>query len=291
VSDPTSLLLAALAAAGYSASDVTTAVVVRRVPAALVAFWAHVVAALALLAAALLLAPVPGLRAAAAALIGGLVAGAGAVAYYAALKRGPASVLAPLAAAGLTLPVAVGVAQGERTALLAAAGTVGLLLGIALLAAQGREAGVGGRSGVRMGRGALLLGAGAAVTFGAYFVIVDRAVGAEGGHPVWVAALVVVGSALAAAPVLLRAGGPLALRPPPEARRGLLAVGLFLTVADLALAAALDAGDVALVSVVASSDPALTVLAARVLLAERLSRRQGAGVALALTGLLGVAAA
>jgi uncharacterized membrane protein len=50
-------------------------------------------------------------------------------------------------------------------------------------------------------------------------------------------------------------------------------------------------GDVALVSVISSSDPAITVVAARLVLAERVSRGQGAGLALALTGLLAVAAA
>jgi uncharacterized membrane protein len=50
-------------------------------------------------------------------------------------------------------------------------------------------------------------------------------------------------------------------------------------------------GDVALVSVISSSDPAITVVAARVVLEERVSRAQGAGVALTLTGLAAVAAA
>jgi len=280
-----SVLLAALAAAAYAASDITTAVAVRRVPPAAIALWAHIIAAVALLAAAAVLAPPPSAAAALAAAGGGLVAGGGAVAYYAALRRGPASVLAPLAAAGLILPVLAGVVRGERTAVLAGLGTLVLLAGIALIAAR-RDDG-----GVHVSRAALLLGAGAAVAFGTYFVVVDRAVDAAAGHPLWVAALVVVGSAAAAVPVLLRAGGAAALRPPADARPALLAVGALLAIADLALAAAMAAGDVALVSVVAASDPALTVVAARVVLAERLSRRQAAGVVLTLAGLAGVAAA
>jgi drug/metabolite transporter (DMT)-like permease len=113
----------------------------------------------------------------------------------------------------------------------------------------------------------------------------------DGADPMWIAGLVTVGSALAAVPALLKIDGPAALRPPTAAARPLLAVGLFLAIADLALAAAMAKGDVALVSVISSSDPVLTVAAARVVLEERVSRAQGAGVALTLTGLLAVAAA
>jgi drug/metabolite transporter (DMT)-like permease len=279
-----SVALAALAAAGYAASDTTVAALVRRVPPAVVAFWAHVVASAVLLAAAALLAPAPPSGAVLAALAAGLVAGVGAVAYYAALGRGPASVLAPLAASGLALPVMVGVARGERTALLAALGLVVLVAGAALLGARDRN-------GEPLGRGAFALGLLAAAAFGGYFVTVDAAVDAQGGHPLWVAGFVTVGSAVAAFPAMLWSAGRASLRPGRQARAGLLAVGAFLTGADLALTAAMAAGDVALVAVVASADPALTVVAARVLLAERVSRRQAAGIGLAMTGLLGVAVA
>jgi drug/metabolite transporter (DMT)-like permease len=275
--------LAALAAAGYAASDVTAALVVRRLPAAAIALWGHVVAAAVLLAVAVVVAPVPPAGGALAAVAGGLIAGLGAVAYYTALGRGPASLLAPLAASGLTLPVLAGVLRGERGAVLAAVGTATLLAGIALLSAA-RD-----REGVRLERAALALALAAAATFGTYFLVVDAAVGDGAGHPLWVAGLVCVGSAVAALPVVgLRVA---AAGPPREALQGLLAVGAFLAVADLSLALALDGGDIALVSVIASSDPALTVVAARLFLGERVSARQAAGIALALGGLLAVAAA
>ena len=278
-----SALLAFVAAAGYAASDVTTARTVQRVRPAAIALWAHVIASVVLLAAALLTSTPPDAAAIAAALAAGLVAGAGAVAYYAALKRGSASLLAPVAAAGLVLPVTVGVMRGERTALLAAIGTAVLLGGVALLARSRGD-------GARADRTAIALGLAAAAGFGSYFVVLDAATGA-GADPLWIAGLVTVGSALAAVPALLHIAGPAALSPPIAAARPLLAVGLFLAVADLALAAAMTNGDVALVSVISSSDPVLTVVAARLILDERVSRAQGAGVALALTGLLAVAAA
>jgi drug/metabolite transporter (DMT)-like permease len=281
-----SVVLAAMAAAGYAATDTTVAALVRRLPGAVVAFWAHVAASLALLGAAVVLAPLPGAGALLASLTAGVVAGVGAVAYYASLGRGPASILAPLAASGLALPVMLGVARGERTAVLAAFGLAVLVAGAALLLLGAQD-----RSGAAVERGAIALGLLAAVAFGGYFVMVDGAVDAQGGHPLWVAGFVTVGTAAAALPAMLWVSGRAAMRPVREARLGLLAAGAFLVVGDLSLTAAMAAGDVALVAVVASSDPALTVVAARVLLAERVSRRQAAGIALALTGLGGVAAA
>ncbi len=277
-----SALLAAVAAAGYAASDVTSARAVRRVRPAAVALWAHVVATVLLLGAGLLTAAPPSAGTSATALAAGFVAGAGAVVYYAGLKRGAASLLAPIAASGLVLPVTVGVLRGERTVLLAGLGTVVLLAGVAVLArARGEHA--------RADRVAIGLGLLGAAGFGSYFVVLDAA--SSGADPLWIAGLVTTGSALAAVPALLRNDGLAALLPPAGATAALVAVGLFLAVADLALAAAMAKGDVALVSVISSSDPVLTVVAARVLLEERISRQQAAGVALALSGVLAVAAA
>ncbi len=277
-----SALLAAVAAAGYAASDITSARAVRRVRPAAVALWAHVLATALLLGAGLLTAAPPSAATSATALAAGLVAGAGAVVYYAGLKRGAASLLAPVAASGLVLPVTVGVIRGERTVLLAALGTAVLLAGVTVLArARGESA--------RADRVAIGLGLLGAAGFGSYFVVLDAA--SSGADPLWIAGLVTTGSALAAVPALLRTDGLAALVPPADATVALVGVGLFLAVADLALAAAMAKGDVALVAVISSSDPVLTVVAARLLLEERISRHQAAGVALALTGVLAVAAA
>lgn len=279
-----SALLALVAAVGYAASDVTSARAVRRVRPAAVSLWAHVVATVLLLGVALPTAAPPTVAASGTAVAAGLVAGAGAVVYYGALKRGAASLLAPIAASGLVLPVTVGVMRGERTALLAALGTAVLLAGVTLLArARSGE-------GARADRLAIVFGLLAAAGFGSYFVVLDLA-SSDGANPLWIAGLVTAGSALAAVPALLRIDGAQALVPPSGATTALVAVGLLLAVADLALAAAMAKGDVALVSVISSSDPVLTIVAARVVLEERISQHQAAGVALALTGLLAVAAA
>ena len=281
-------LLAALAAIGYSASDLTTARAVRRVNPALLAFWAPMLASLPLFAAAALLIPAPGIDATFVALGAGAVAGVGAVAYFFALRRGAASLVAPLAATGILLPVAVGVTQGDRAVLPAAAGTLVVLAGVGAIARARSGAGVGTRLGART----LALALGAAAAFGGYFVLVDVAVGDAGAAPLWTAALVLIGSALPAIPGIHGLRTRVAdLRVPEGAHRGLLMLGALLALADLALALAFSFGDLALVSVVPASDPVLTVLAARLLFDERLSTRQALGAALAMVGVLVVAAA
>ena len=158
-----------------------------------------------------------------------------------------------------------------------------LLGGVALLARAHGD-------GARADRTAIALALAAAVGFGSYFVVLDVATG-DGADPLWIAGLVTVGSALAAVPALLNVAGPSRAAPADRRARPLLAVGLFLAVADLALAVAMAKRRRRARAVISSSDPVLTVVAARVVLDERVSRAQAAGVALALTGLLAVAAA
>ena len=282
-------LLAALAAVGYSAGDLATVRAVQRVNPAVVAFWAPIVAGLPVLAIAALAGPPPALESSLLAVGAGAVAGVGVVAYFFALRRGAASIVAPLAATGILLPVAVGVARGDRAILPAAIGTLVVLAGATALA-RARD---GADDRHRLGGGTLALALTAAAGFGGYFVLVDVAVGTGGGGAaLWTAGLVLIGSALPAVPgvhgLRTRAAD---LRLPATSVRGVLVLGALLAAADLALTLAFSVGDVALVSVVAASDPIITVLAAHVLFAEHLSRRQILGVATALGGVLVVAAA
>ncbi len=61
-------------------------------------------------------------------------------------------------------------------------------------------------------------------------------------------------------------------------------------VADISLTFALASGQIAVVSVLASLDPLVTVLLARIMLAERLPRLQSVGVGLTLVGVIIVSA-
>jgi uncharacterized membrane protein len=73
-------------------------------------------------------------------------------------------------------------------------------------------------------------------------------------------------------------------------RRGPVALTALSIAADVALATALASGDLATVSVLASPDSIVSVLLARLVLAERLRRVQTVGVVAAVTGAVLLAA-
>lgn len=226
--------------------------------------------------------PLPGERAiflaAAAGLAGVLALGC----FYRALALGTMSIVAPISATGVVLPVVVGVATGDDPSPVAAAG---LLLAVAGVVLASRESGhVDEES--RSGRQALLLAVLAAIGFGTYFVCVDPAVEES---VVWT---LTIGRAVGVPPVIAvillrsRAANPgigwrLGL--------GLCAVGCVDLLATTLLALANNEGDVSIVSVMGALYPVMTVILAWIVLRERLARIQAAGVACALAGVLMVA--
>ena len=107
--------------------------------------------------------PEPSVRAVAWGLASGLAGGVGSLVLYRGLARGQMSVVGPVSAvAAAAVPVAVGVAMGERPSVLALAGVLVALPAIVLVAASGS---VRGRLGTGLGDG---LVAGAA--FGVLFI-------------------------------------------------------------------------------------------------------------------------
>ena len=90
---------------------------------------------------------------------------------------------------------------------------------------------------------------------------------------------------LVAAAALVRPRIPTA----PRALGAIAAVGVFDLLANLLFVLATGRGLLSVVGVLGSLYPAVTVLLARVVLHERLSRTQGAGVLLTLTGIVALA--
>ena len=209
--------------------------------------------------------------------------GAGAVgvlalaAFYRGLAAGAMSVIAPISATAAAVPLAVGLARGERPSALQAAGVGLALVGVALASREPVEEALGG-SRLAAGFGFAVL---AALGFGFFFVAVDAA--SDGGASVlWVTVLlrsassaVVLAAALALRPRLPREPATLAV---------LLAVGALDMSANVLFAAASTRGLVSVVSVLASLYPVVVVLLARTVLKERIARAQLAGVVLALAG-------
>ena len=212
--------------------------------------------------------------------LAGVGGGAGLACFYAALARGTMSIVSPVAACSAVVPVALALATGERPPALALAGSGAALAGAVLASAEERRAGARGQ------RDAVPLAVGAALAFGVFVFFLGRA--ARDGS----ALSALVGARLGSLGLLgswaLVTGAT--LRVAAGALPAVAAVGLADVAANALFALASQRGLLAVVSVLGSLYPVVTVLLAHLLLAERLSPLQRAGVVVALAGVATVSA-
>jgi drug/metabolite transporter (DMT)-like permease len=204
----------------------------------------------------------------------------GLAAFYRALAIGTMSVVAPISATGVAIPVLVGLVGGERPSALQVAG-IALAAGGVILAARAP----GAEGWTEAGRGSIALALLAAVGFGTFFAGIDRA--EETADVAWVllctrlADIALLATAFAVArPALPR---------DPHVLGALAAVGFFDLFANLLFVLAAGRGLLSVVGVLGSLYPAFTVVLARFVLGERLSRAQGAGVVICLAGVVALA--
>lgn len=208
-------------------------------------------------------------------------AGVGALAaFYRGLAVGTMGVVAPISATAAVVPVVAGVATGERPDALQLAGIVLAVCGVVLASREQTEEGASGR--VATGAGLALV---AALGFGLFFVLIDSA---SEGDVFW--ALLV--NRITGVVMLLVVFA--ALRPASGAQRSdariLIGVGAFDVSANTSFAVASTEGLVSVVGVCSSLYPVVTVVLARFVLSERVRSLQLAGVALAITGVVAIAA-
>jgi len=184
-------------------------------------------------------------------------------------------VASPVAAVvGAVIPVALGVAAGERPGTLAWAGIAAALPAIVLL-----TAGSGPAPGAGSPRRAALLGAGAGIGFGLFFFAVSRTSPGSGLWPLVAARVSTIALVSLAAVVSGRS-----LRPARDGIGALLASGALDMGANIAFLLASRAGMLSVAAAVAALYPGPTVLLARIVLRERLTALRIAGLALALAG-------
>jgi drug/metabolite transporter (DMT)-like permease len=213
-----------------------------------------------------------------AAAVGAGIAGViGLAALYRGMAIGAMGVVAPISASAAVLPVAVGLARGERPSGLQLVGVALALVGVVLVS---REPGAGRSlaTGVPL---ALLAAAG----FGSYFLFIDRA---SADDAYWAVVVARITSCAVALPIAHSRG---ALRVPRAALPVLIAIGLLDVGANLLLALALNEGFVSLVSVLASLYPVGVIVLAIVVLHERPRRSQALGGGTALAGVALISAA
>ncbi len=133
------ILLALAAALLYGGSDFGGGLASRRLGSLRVSVVGSAAATVLAWATLIMVGgPGPSLRAVAWGLASGLAGGAGTLVLYRGLARGQMSVVGPLSAVGAAVvPVAAGVALGERPSLLSVAGVLVALPAIVLVAASG----------------------------------------------------------------------------------------------------------------------------------------------------------
>jgi uncharacterized membrane protein len=204
-------------------------------------------------------------------------------AFYRALSIGTMSIVAPLSATGAAVPVVVGLVSGERPRAVQIAGMALALIGVMLAA---REPGDADAEARRTNRTAVLLALVAAVGFGSFFAGMDRA--EERADVAWVLL------AARAPEVLLLVVACVVRRPPlptaPRALGAIAAIGVLDLLANMLFVLATGRGLLSVVGVLGALYPAVTVLLARALLHERLTRAQDAGVLVTLVGVVALAA-
>jgi drug/metabolite transporter (DMT)-like permease len=199
--------------------------------------------------------------------------------FYRALAIGTMSVVAPISAAGVALPVVVGVVTGDRPSAIAAAGLVAIVIGVVLASREQHDTDAEARA----GRASIVLALMAAVGFGGFFALTDAPADSS---VLWTLVLA------RSAPIPFVAAVVAAQRAAPPTRRfalGLALVGTIDLLATGLIAVANTKGDLSVVSVLGGMYPVATVLLAAAVLHERLRPPQLVGVILALGGVAAVA--
>lgn len=233
------------------------------------------IAAPASLLVELLLWPVVGAHFTTGVLVWGAASGVASAAAFALLYRtlaiGPMSVLSPVTAlVSAALPVGVGLLSGEHLGALSVAGVALALIAVVVISG-GTDA-----LGRRPTRTALALALGAGAAIALQLVFLDRAPDSSGVGPLIVGRTLSSAITLAAALALRRRLG--SARPSLRASAG---AGALDSLANFAFLLAVRDGDLAVIAVITALYPAATVLLARIVLAERISLTQLAGLAIA----------
>jgi drug/metabolite transporter (DMT)-like permease len=207
-------------------------------------------------------------------LAAGVAGGAGLAAFYRALALGTMSIVSPVVACGAVVPFTISLATGERPSAVAVAGALVALAGAVLASVEES------RAPARERAQAVALAVVAAGALGVFTYFLG--LGSREGSALSTLFGARIGSLTLLLALAVARGATLRV-----GRTGLLpvtAVGLADVGANALFAIASGHGLLSLVAVLGSLYPVTTVLLAHLLLAERLTRVQLAGVAVALAG-------
>ena len=263
------IILSLVSALAYGVSDFLGGIFAKRAPAWQIAVVGQSSSGVFSVLAALVVGGSPTGRDLLFGALAGLGGGFGVAFLYRGLATARMSVVAPLSGVGTALiPVAVGLATGDRPSALALTGVVFAFPAIVLISRVSDDS-PAHRSGVLDG---ILAGVG----FGVLFTFLGQT-GDDGGlYPLALSQLTSVGAVIVTAIVLRQSWMPrqrAAWNAAMMGPIGALAQGAFLY--------ATQHGLLSVVSVISSLYPASTVLLAAIVLKERIQPWQGVGLALA----------
>ena len=272
-----SILLALASSLCWGTADFFGGLQSRYATALAVAVFSQIAGGIGLALVLLVLGAAPEQAALLWGIAGGICSGTGLLLFYRGLAAGVMSIVAPIAACGTLIPVAVSIAGGDSPTPVALAGIVAALLGVLLVSRP-----AGGTS-HPSGRPwfVLALALGSALCFGFFYVCLHAGAVAS-GQSLWVVGGARIGSLATLLGIALVSRPP--LRWPGRRIVPIAGVGVLDALANALFAIAALGGNLGVVSVLGSLYPVATVVLARVLLAERLARPQAAGVVLALAG-------
>jgi drug/metabolite transporter (DMT)-like permease len=262
------VLLSLAAALAYGLSDFVGGLASRRTSAWPVAFVGTAAAFVGALVLALLTDGSPTRADLAWGALAGVGTGAGGAFLYRGLAAGRMGVVAPISAVGAALlPVCVGVATGERPALLVWLGIVAAVPGIWLVSRE-----PGGSGDVAAG---ILDGVLAGLGFGLLFAAMGQVPEEAGFAPLAVAQAVGVVCVAVTATVM---GGRWV--PYDRSQAWGIGAGALATAAVVSFLLATQSGLLTIASVVTSLYPAITIALAALVLRERIHASQGVGLLL-----------
>ena len=275
------IFLSLLTAAVFGVGDFCGGMAAKRARVVQVVAGSHLVGAVGAVIASLLLAERFDVRDVLLGIAGGALGVVGVALLYRRLAVGPMSVVAPLTAiTSAAVPAIWGIGRGERLSTLGWAGIAMAMVAVVLVSITDDEPGQSAPVTPQVIIESLLAGAG----FGGLFVFFDATSEASAPWPVAGARVFTASILIAFILITSRRKG----LPVVPADRGVLwliaLVGLFDTFSNVTFIYASNLGRLSVVGVLSALYPISTVILARIVLGERMTRIQGAGFLAAMVG-------
>ncbi len=275
------ILLGLISAVSWGGGDFLGGLMTRRLPTLRVILWGQMVGGGALCVIVIVVRQPVTLADILWGMLGGVGGLVGLFLLYRGMAKGTIAIVSPLSASGAIVPLALALLSGAVPTPIALVGVALAAGGAVLTSLAPSHQPTNGRS-VHSATISVLYGLGAALGFGAFFVFLARGA-ATGTAALWV----IVGARAATVPLLIAIGWRTRALTPPTCRwlPGVAGSGLLDTFANVVYASATTLGNLGIVSVLAALYPVTTVALAFVVLRERLTPLQSAGIALALIGI------